>query len=129
MHKAVASVSAPLRFFPLEEVAIEFEENGSYQLHTRLLFEPPQLDRKTLLHRYNANNALLDKLEKKIALNLTEEEDLYQLSSSYMLCYLNLIHEAKEQLQRARPLLKNQGAAVYETYKETLRILRKIKYN
>ena len=118
-----------LRFFPLEEVAIEFEENGSYQLHTRLLFEPPQLDRKTLLHRYNANNALLDKLEKKIALNLTEEEDLYQLSSSYMLCYLNLIHEAKEQLQRARPLVKNQGAAVYETYKETQRILRKIKYN
>ena len=112
-----------------KELMIEFEENGSYQLHTRLLFEPPQLDRKTLLHRYNANNALLDKLEKKIALSLTEQEDLYQLSSSYMLCYLNLIHEAKEQLQRARPLLKNQGNAVYETYKETQRILRKIKYN
>ena len=118
-----------LRFFPLEEVSIEFEENGSYQLHSRLLFEPPQLDRKTLLHRFNANNALLDKLEKKSVLSLQEQEDLYQLSSSYMLCYLNLIHEAKAQLERAKPLLKNQGAAVYETFKETQRILRKIKYN
>ena len=118
-----------LRFFPLEEVSIEFQENGSYQLHSRLLFEPPLLDRKTLLHRFNANNTLLDKLEKKTALTLREQEDLYQLSSSYMLCYLNLIHEAKTQLERAKPLLKNQGTAVYETYKETQRILRKIKYN
>ena len=46
-----------------------------------------------------------------------------------MLCYLNLIHEAKEHLQRARPLLKNHSESVYETYKETQRILRKIKYN
>ncbi|MGC6423226.1 MAG: ATP-binding protein [Flavobacteriaceae bacterium] len=117
------------RFFPLEKVAINFQENGTYQLQTELLFEPPRLDRATLLHRFNANNALLDKLEKKIPLSLVEQEDLYQLPSSYMLCYLNLIHAAKEQLHRSRPLLKSQGAAIYEAYKETQRILRKIKYN
>ena len=118
-----------LRFFPLEEVTIKFRENGTYQLRSRLLFEPPQLDQKSLLDRFNANKALLDKLEKKISLTLEEEEDLYQLASGYMLCYLNLIHEAKEYLQRARPLLKNHSESVYETYKETQRILRKIKYN
>lgn len=60
---------------------------------------------------------------------LEEDEDLYQLASGDMLCYLNLIHEAKEHLQWARPLLKNHSESVYETYKETQRILRKIKYN
>ena len=117
------------RFFPLEEVAIQFQDNGTYQLQTKLLFEPPQLDRSTLLHRYNANNALLEKLEKKTPLNPAEEQDLYQLPASYMLCYLNLIHEAKEQLLRAKPLLKSQGTTIYGAYKETLRILRKIKYD
>ncbi len=54
-----------LRFFPLEEVTIKFRENGTYQLRSCLLFEPPQLDQKSLLDRFNANKALLDKLEKK----------------------------------------------------------------
>ena len=55
-----------LRFFPLEEVTIEFRENGTYQLRSRLLFEPPQLDHKSLLDRFNVNKVLLDRLEKKI---------------------------------------------------------------
>ena len=117
------------KFFPLEAVQIRFSSNGSYTLHTQLLFEPPQLDKAYLLHRFNANNALLDKLEHKIPLNASENEDLYQLPASYMLCYLNLIHEAKDQLLRARPLLKAHSESVYESYKETQRILRKIKYN
>lgn len=117
------------KFFPLEEVRICFSENGSYTLNSRLLFAPPQLDKKDLYHRFNANNALLDKLEQKLPLRPAEQEDLYQLPASYMLCYLNLIHEAKSQLERAKSLLKSQGESVYESYKETQRILRKIKYN
>lgn len=117
------------RFFPLERVSIQFRENGSYQLHSQMLFEPPKLDQVSLRHRLNANNALLEKLEHNIPLQPHEKKDLHQLSFSYMLCYLNQIASAKLQLQRARPLLKKQGPAVYDAYKETLRILRKIKYS
>lgn len=117
------------RFFPLEEVRIHFMENGSYRLQSDLLFEPPELDKKTLHHCYNANNALLDKLEKHVPLTVTEETDLLQLPASAMLCYLNSVHEAKEQLERAKPLLKLYGEHYVQNLKEALRILRKIKYN
>ena len=117
------------RFFPLEEVRIVFMENGAYQLQSKLLFQPPELDKKTLYHRYNANNALLEKLEKESPLSDGEQKDLLQLPSSAMLCSLNSVHEAKEQLERARPYLKKMGNHFYNNYKETQRILRKIKYN
>ncbi|MDA0935627.1 MAG: DUF5929 domain-containing protein [Bacteroidetes bacterium] len=117
------------KFFPLEEVKIIFNENGSYQMETRLLFSPPELEKKSLFHRLNANNALIKKLEKGAALNPAEQEDLYQLAPSYMLCYLNNISVAKKQLLHAQEFLRRQGESVYETYKDTQRILRKIKYN
>ena len=117
------------KFFPLEEVKIIFNENGSYQMEARLLFSPPELDKKSLFHRLNANNALIKKLEKGAVLNPAEQEDLYQLAPSYMLCYLNNIAVAKKQLLHAQEFLRRQGESVYETYKDTQRILRKIKYN
>ena len=46
-----------------------------------------------------------------------------------MLCSLNGIALAKSQLERARPLLKALGEDHYQTYKESQRVLRKIKYN
>ena len=116
-------------FFQLEEVRILFMENGAYQLESKLLFQPPELDKKTLYHRFNANNVLLDKLEKQTPLSNSEKKELLQLPSRAMLCSLNLIHEGKEQLMRARPLLKKMGAKYYDNYKETQQILRKIKYN
>ena len=122
-------VANTLRFFPLEKVTILFQENGTYQLQTQLLFEPPKLDRSTLLHQCNANNCLLDKLEKNLPLSIPEKADLFQLPATYMLGILNGIEEAKTQLARAKPLLKVQGSDMYEAYKETQRILRKIKYN
>ena len=117
------------KFFPLEQVQIQFSQNGSYNLNTRLLFEPPRLDKAYLLHRFNANTSLLDRLENKLPLNPLEEADLYQLPSSYMLCFFNSIEDAKGQLQRAKPLLKAYDENIYKVYKETERILRKIKYN
>ncbi len=54
------------KYYPLEEVRIQFEENGLYHIHTTLLFEPPRYNKKTLHHIYNTNNAQVDKLKKKI---------------------------------------------------------------
>lgn len=117
------------RYFPLEKVVITFADNGTYQISTKLLFDPPKYDKKTLHHIWNANNALLRKLEKKLELKPNENEDLKHLPDTYLICYLNGFEEAKEQMEMARGLLKKQDKSVYLALKEALRILRKVRYN
>ncbi|MBT8262632.1 MAG: ATP-binding protein [Bacteroidia bacterium] len=117
------------KYYPLEEVTIEFRENGSYAMNSELVFEPPRFNKKTLYHIYNANNALVDKLNKQIPLNPTEEKDLYQLSETYLICYLNDFNDAIDKLTEAKPFLKQMGGNVYQSFKEAQRILRKVKYN
>ncbi len=117
------------RYFPLEKLVINFSDNGTYQIVTELLFEPPQYDRKTLHHIFNANNSLLLKLDKGIKLKPSEESDLRHLPATYLICYLNGFEEAKDQLETARPLVKKMNFGVYQSLKESLRILRKVRYN
>lgn len=116
-------------YYPLEEVTITFGDNVNYSIDSKLLFEPPQYDKKVLHHIYNTNNALIDKLKKGLALNPHEENDLLNLPATYMICYLNLFHEAIDKLEEAKPYLKAYGQTVYSSFKETMRILRKIRYN
>lgn len=122
-------LGAELRYFPLEKVVITFSDNGKYQILSDLIFDPPQYDKKTLHHIFNANNALLHKLEKNISLKPSEREDLKHLPATYLICYLNGFDEAKDQMDMARPLLKVQNTQVYQSLKESLRILRKVQYN
>ncbi len=117
------------RYYPLEEVVITFSDNGTYQMQSDLVFEPPQYDKKTLFHILNSNNALLQKLQNKIGLKPSEKDDLKHLPDTYLICYFNGFEEAKEQMELARALLKKQDKLVYQTLKESLRILRKVKYN
>ena len=51
------------KYYPLEQVNISFEENGSYKIDTELLFKAPQLDKRSLMHLLNNNNFLLEKLK------------------------------------------------------------------
>ncbi len=117
------------KYYPLEQVVISFEDNGTYQLQSELLFEPPQYDKKTLHHIFNANGALLQKLRKKLTLTPSEEADLKHLPDTYLICYLNGFEEAKEQLELGRPLLKQYSPKTYIGLKEALRILRKVRYS
>ncbi|NQX77499.1 ATP-binding protein [Gilvibacter sp.] len=117
------------KYYPLEEVIIKFEDNGSYTIETDLLFDPPQFDKKTLHHFYNASNALLDKLKKQIPLTKMETKDIRNLPSTYLICYLNDFSDAKDRLVEAKPYLKAYSKSVYESYRECIRILRKVKYN
>ncbi len=117
------------KYYPLEEVKITFQENGSYKIDSKLIFEPPQFNKKTLFHIYNANNALIEKLKKGIPLKPSEEKDLQSLPATYLICYLNDFTEAKNKLLEAKPFLKNRNDSVYDSYKETVRILRKMKYS
>ncbi|KAA5827570.1 ATP-binding protein [Algibacter amylolyticus] len=117
------------KYYPLEETIIKFEDNASYSIDTHLLFEPPQFNKKDLHHVYNTNNAILEKLKKGQPLTASEDLDLKNLPSTYLICYLNLFHEAIDKLHEAKPYIKAYNKEYYNLYKESLRILRKVKYS
>ena len=117
------------KYYQLEETIINFEDNVNYNIETRLLFEPPQFNKKDLHHIYNTNNAILEKLKKGLTLTDREEMDLKNLPATYLICYLNLFQQAIDKLNEAKPYLKSYNKDVYHLYKESLRILRKVKYS
>ena len=117
------------KYYPLEKVILTFEDNGTYQIQSELIFEAPQFDKKILHHILNTNNALLQKLESKIELKASELNDLKNLPDTYLICYLNGFEEAIDRMETARPLLKNDYSEIYTSLKESLRILRKVRYN
>lgn len=117
------------KYYPLEETTIKFENNGSYTINTKLLFEAPHYDKKTLQDIYSMNNVLLEKLKKGVLLTQNEALDLKNLPVTYLICYLNLFHEAIDKLNEAKPYIKTYSTDIYNIYKETMRILRKVKYS
>ncbi|MEO0573525.1 MAG: ATP-binding protein [Bacteroidota bacterium] len=117
------------KYYPLEKMDIKFSENGKYTINNELVFEPPQYDKKTLHHVLNANNSIMMKLGRQIPLNKAESNDLKHLPATYLICYLNGFEEAREQMEKARPLLKKTNEKVYQSLKESLRVLRKVKYS
>ena len=117
------------KYYPLEETIIRFENNANYNIETKLLFEPPQFDKKVLHHIYNSNNALLEKLKKGIPFTKNEKQDLKNLPVTYLICYLNAFHEAIDKLNEAKSYLKDYNKEIYSLYKKALRVLRKVKYS
>lgn len=117
------------KYYPLEETMIQFNDNANYTIDSTLVFQPPEFDKKVLHHIYNTNNAILEKLKKGGTLNLSETNDLHNLPATYLICYFNLFHEAIDKLMEAKPYLKAYSDAVYNKFKESVRILRKVKYS
>ena len=117
-------------FYPLERVSIFFHDNGYYQIERKMLFSPPEFNKRMLHHIYNSNVSLIRKMQKGQSLSDREVKDLEHLSSNMMICYLNGFDEAKNQLIEAKPLLKTaKNKMVYISFKEAMRILRKMKYD
>jgi hypothetical protein len=115
-------------YYPLEKQTIHFHDNGYYKIDREILFQPPEFNRKMLFHIYNSNISLLNKLQKGLSLNNREQKDLENLPSTFMICYLNGFEDAKQKLIDAKTLLK-PFTQVYLSFKEALRILRKMKYD
>jgi hypothetical protein len=115
-------------YYPLEKQTIHFHDNGYYKIEREMLFQPPEFNKKMLFHIYNANIALLNKLQKGLSLSERERKDLENLPSTFMICYLNGFEEAKQKLIDAKVLLK-PFIPIYLSFKEALRILRKMKYD
>ena len=117
-------------YYPLEQKQISFYDNGYYKIETEMLFEPPQYNRKMMFHVYNSNLSLLTKVKKGMTLSEREINDLENLPSTLMICYLNGFDEAKQKLIDAKPMLKTfKKPEVYVNFKEAMRVLRKVKYN
>ena len=117
------------KYYKLEEKIIRFENNANYSIEAQLIFEPPQFDKKVLHHIYNTNNSILKKLEKNRELSPHEHEDLKNLAASYLICYLNDFDDALLKLETIKPYIKDYNTELYKSYKETMRILRKVKYS
>lgn len=116
-------------FYPLEKVTIRFFDNGYYKIDSEMLFDPPQYNKKMLHHIYNASNAILTKLQKGVVLQPSEKRDLINIPHTLMICYLNDFKEAKQKLIDAKIFLKHfENPIVYISFKEVMRILRKMKY-
>ena len=115
-------------FYPLEKQTLHFHDNGYYKIDREMLFQPPDFNRKMLFHIYNSNISLLKKLQKGLSLTEREQKDLENLPSTFMVCYLNGFEDAKQKLIDAKLLLK-PFTLVYLSFKEALRILRKMKYD
>ena len=116
-------------YFQLEETTISFAESANYIIDSKLLFEPPQYDKKLLHHIYNTNNALLKKIQIGASLNKQEEQDLKNLPVTYLICYFNGFDEAITKLEDSKQYLRNHSDEVYQLFKEAIRVLRKIKYS
>jgi hypothetical protein len=121
-------VNKTINYYPLEKQTLHFFDNGFYKIDREMLFNPPAFDKKTLHHVYNTNLALLKKLTNNISLTAPELQDLENLPSTFMICYINGFDEAKHKLIDAKPLLKPYPS-IYLSFKESLRILRKMKYD
>lgn len=115
-------------YYPLEKQTIRFYENGYYKIEREMLFKPPEFNKKMLIHVYNSNLYLVQKLEKGIELSDREYKDLENLPQIFMVCYLNGFDDAKQKLIDAKKVLKPYDT-VYLSFKEVLRILRKMKYD
>ena len=93
------------------------------------IFNPPRYDKKELAQIYSENNALVEKVKNNIELKPAELRSLKYLADSYLICFLNGYEEAKEQMEKARNILKRNHFAENVSLKEALRILRKVKYS
>lgn len=122
-------LSTKTKYYPLEKVVINFDDNGTYSIQSELLFTPPKYNKEDLHHILNTNNALLQKLTKESQLTSVEKEHLEFLPATLLICYLNGFEEAMDTMEKARTLLKKTDTKIYDALKSSFRILRKVKYN
>lgn len=116
------------KYYPLERQMLQFFPNGTYKLENKIVFNAPVYDRRTLHHIYNSNLALLAKLRDGRNLAPGELIELHALPETMLICKFNNVGEPIEKMNVYRTQLRNYKD-VYTSYKQVLRVLRKVKYN
>lgn len=126
----VLGIDKSQKHYPLEKTIIHFKDNGKHDIITEFLFKAPLFDPIILKHIYDNNNRIITKIENNKPLSVIDNEDIYKLPTSYLICYLNGFLEAPKQLKKAKTYIKNlENKTTYIKYKEAIRVLRKVKYN
>ena len=118
-----------IKYYPLEQTQLLFEENGTYRIETSLLFSPPLFDTKLLHHVLNSAKILVKRIESYAVFSSREKKDIETLPQTLLLCYLNGFLESKVFMEQLKPFLKGQYPAAYANLKESQRIIRKLRYN
>ncbi len=122
-------INETFEYYHLEKTVINFKDNGKHDIVSELLFKPPIFDKKILHHIYNTNNAILEKLKSNLSLSDSEIKDFKNFPTSYLICTLNDFKSAKNKLKESKSYLKNlKDKTPYILYKDSMRILRKVKY-
>ena len=126
----VLGIDKSQKRYPLEKTIIHFKDNGKHDIITEFLFKAPLFDPIILKHIYDNNNRIITKIENNKPLSVIDNEDIYKLPTSYLICYLNGFLEAPKQLKKAKTYIKNlENKTTYIKYKEAMRVLRKVRYN
>ncbi len=117
------------KYYPLEKTIINFKDNGKHDIVKEFLFEPPQYNTNVVQCIYNTNHKIISKITQNIPLSVTEYKDLLELPTKSLICYLNGFFKAKEDLLKAKNYIKNlEDKTTYTKFKETMRVLRKVRY-
>lgn len=126
----VLGIDKSQKRYPLEKTIIHFKDNGKHDIITEFLFKAPLFDPIILKHIYDNNNRIITKIKNNKPLSVIDNEDIYKLPTSYLICYLNGFLEAPKQLKKAKAYIKNlENKTTYIKYKEAMRVLRKVRYN
>ncbi len=115
--------------YPLEKVYISFNDNMMYDIHSELVFEPPKFKKEFLHHIFNSGQQLLKKIKNNGKISRSELDELRNLPSIYLICYLNGFKTAMDDLNEMKEHIRLTDKTTYKNYKDSVRILRKIKYS
>ncbi len=117
------------RYIPFSIQKIVFSDSMTYHISSEIIFKIPEIDKRHLFHLYNYYTSVLNKLKNNKTLTLTEQNDLQNLCYSLMLCYLHGFDNAKDLLIEHKEVFKKGDFPfLYTSFKEVMRILRKLKY-
>ncbi|MEE3020891.1 MAG: DUF5929 domain-containing protein, partial [Bacteroidota bacterium] len=95
------------KYYPLEQIELHFDDNGSYQMSANFLFEPPVFEKKLLHHIMNNQKTIAERLIAKKSLSTSQNKEVEALSPTLMLCYLNGFEEAKSLLYKIQSPLRD----------------------
>jgi len=117
------------KYYPFEEVSICFKNSATYEINSKIIFEPPIFAPSVLDFLMKKNAILLTKLKQQKELLSKEEHWLNELPTTYLICYLNGFLDALDKLQEAKIVLKKYSKTIYQQYKDAMRVIRKVRYN
>ena len=120
-------LSKQYQYVPFEKKIIHFKQNGTYNMASEILFKPPILNSVELNKLFSSSVKTYEKLKVTSVFTKPFKNKVIELSSSFLICYLNNIEASIEYIENIKPLLKSMDdKTAYIKYKEVTRILRKI---